>query len=128
MSERVFRKDFFLTLLALFTSSGTLVCCALPALLVTLGLGASLAGFISVFPQIVWLSEYKVLVFAIAGLVLAVAGWLRFSAPPPACPADPRLAKACQWMQRLSTFFFWIAVTAYCVGFFFAFLAKYILL
>ena len=30
--------------LSLFTATGTLLCCALPSLLVTLGLGATLAG------------------------------------------------------------------------------------
>jgi len=55
---------------SLFMSFGTLICCALPALLVMLGFGATLAGIISVFPEIVWFSENKALVFSLAGVML----------------------------------------------------------
>ena len=47
------------SVLSLFASSSTLVCCALPALLVALGAGAALSSLVSVFPQVVWLSEHK---------------------------------------------------------------------
>ena len=39
-------RQTILPSLSLFTSVGTLLCCALPALLVTLGMGAALAGFV----------------------------------------------------------------------------------
>ena len=42
-----------LSFLSLFTSTGTILCCALPALLVTIGAGAALSSLISTFPQIV---------------------------------------------------------------------------
>jgi hypothetical protein len=62
------------SVLSLFTSGGTLICCALPALLVAVGAGAALSSLVSVFPQLVWLSEHKVWVFGVAGAALAVAG------------------------------------------------------
>ena len=43
----------------LLASTATLVCCVLPAVLVSLGAGAVLAGLVSSFPQLVWLSEHK---------------------------------------------------------------------
>ena len=52
-------KDTLAPTLSLFASAGTLVCCALPALFVTLGAGAALAGLVGEFPQLVWLSTYK---------------------------------------------------------------------
>ena len=52
-------KQAFFSILSLFTSIGTLLCCALPALLVTLGMGAVLAGFISMSPWITNISNYK---------------------------------------------------------------------
>ena len=64
-----FYKQTLLPMLSLFTSIGTLLCCALPALLVTLGMGAALAGFISVAPWITAISKYKVVVFVVAGIL-----------------------------------------------------------
>ena len=68
------RTGFAAAWLALFASSGTLVCCALPALLVALGAGAALSSLVSAVPQLVWISENKGAVFTAAGLMLATAG------------------------------------------------------
>ena len=39
------------SVLSLLTSGGTLVCCALPALLVALGAGATLASLVAAVPH-----------------------------------------------------------------------------
>jgi len=62
------RTGLWASLASLFASSGTLVCCALPALLVALGAGAVLSSLVSVFPQLVWLSEHKEGLFIVAGV------------------------------------------------------------
>ena len=62
-------KTKHLSLLSLFSSGGTLVCCALPALLVSLGAGAVMASVVSSVPQIVWFSEHKLGVFIFAGVM-----------------------------------------------------------
>jgi hypothetical protein len=59
---------------ALFASSATLICCVLPAVLVSLGAGAVLVGLVSAMPQLVWLSEHKASVFGTAGIFLVVSG------------------------------------------------------
>ena len=74
MSNNIYRQTIF-PILTLFTSVGTLLCCALPALLVTLGAGAALAGFISVAPWITVISKYKVVVFVIAGILLGLSSY-----------------------------------------------------
>ena len=66
-----FYKELFAPILSLFTSLSTLVCCALPALLVTVGLGTTLVSIVSIFPWIVVLSKYKLYIF-----ILAVLCWL----------------------------------------------------
>jgi len=68
-------KGTILPFVSLFTSFGTLVCCALPALLVTLGLGATLAGLVATAPWLVALSKYKIWTFSIAGLLLLLSGY-----------------------------------------------------
>ena len=60
----------------LLASGATLVCCVLPALLVSIGARATLVGLVSAFPQLVWLSERKIWVFGSA--VEEVLGHARF--------------------------------------------------
>lgn len=109
--------------LALFTSFGTLICCALPALLVSLGAGAAVAGLVSTVPQIVWIAQYKEWVFAGAGAMLAAAVLMQWRARSLPCPADPAQAAACLRLRRISAAITSFAVAVYAVGFFFAFLA-----
>ena len=109
--------------ISLFTSLGTLVCCALPALLVSLGMGATLVGLISVAPWLVALSEYKGVVFSIAGGLLLMSLLIQYQTRNAPCPIDPIKARACQRMRRLSWFILFSAITIYMVGLFFAFIA-----
>ena len=59
MSEDVRSPSTLPAFLSLFTSTGTLICCALPALLVSIGAGAVMAGLIEAVPQITWLGKNK---------------------------------------------------------------------
>ena len=70
-------KKQILNQLSLFTSLSTLICCAIPSLLVILGFGAVFSSLISFFPQIIWLSENKIIVFIISGFLL-LANWVIF--------------------------------------------------
>lgn len=106
---------------ALVASSGTLVCCVLPAVMVSLGAGASLAGLVTAVPQLIWLSERKELVFGVAALALAIAGALLLQARSAPCPADPKLAAACARLRRWSNGLYWVSVLATAVGALFAF-------
>jgi mercuric ion transport protein len=56
--------------MSLFTSVGTLLCCALPSLLVLFGLGATVASVLSVAPWLVTMSQHKHWVFVVAGLLI----------------------------------------------------------
>jgi len=116
------RGSLWSALLSIFTSSSTLICCALPALLVTLGAGATLAGLVSAVPQLIWLSLHKELVFGLAGLMLAAAGALQYRARFAPCPADPRLAAACARTRRISLGVYGLSLAIYAVGVVFAFL------
>ena len=116
-------KQTVFPVLSLFTSIGTLLCCALPALLVTLGMGAALAGFISIAPWITVISEYKIFIFVGAGILLILSSyflWINHNAP---CPTDPKQAKACTLLRKFSLYTIIISIIIYIVGFFFAFFA-----
>jgi hypothetical protein len=114
-------RDSVLSIGTLFLSTGTLLCCALPILLVSLGLGAAVAGMVSAAPWLVTLSQYKAWLFAGTAVLLALRGWLTYR-PGRRCPTDPALARACarahNWNRRL----WWIAGTIWTLGAFMAYL------
>src|SRR5437667_6475405 len=59
-----------LSYLSLFTSLGTLLCCALPSLMVLFGLGATVASVLSDAPWLVSMSHHKQWVFIAAGMLI----------------------------------------------------------
>ena len=106
---------------ALLASSMTLVCCVLPAVLVSVGAGATLVGLISVFPQLVWLSEHKGVVFGLAGLMLTIAGVMLWWARRLPCPAEPAAARQCVRLRALSQRLYGVAAAMYAIAVVFAF-------
>lgn len=106
---------------SLFTSTGTLVCCALPALLVSLGAGAALAGLVATVPSVVVLSEYKEFVFGFCAVMLAIGGYMQWRNRYAPCPIDPALAAACTRTRRVSLWIYGASVAIFVTGGFFAF-------
>jgi hypothetical protein len=117
------KKAHITSTLSLFTSASTLICCALPALLVTLGAGAALASLTSSFPQLVWISRHKVEVFSFATVMLSAAGYLQWRARHAPCPLDKDLAAACTRQRRISKYIYFFSLSMYAIGGFFAFIA-----
>jgi len=111
------------SMLSLLTSGSTLICCALPALLVALGAGAALSSLVSAVPQLVWFSENKAAVFGCATLMLAASGVMQWRARRLPCPADPTLARACTRARKMSAWTYALSVLIFLVGGFFAFVA-----
>ena len=107
------KRNAGLAMAALLASSGTLVCCVLPAVMVALGAGATLAGWVSAIPQLIWLSERKALVFGVALALLAIAGFAIANGRRMPCPADPALARACVRLRRFSAIIYAGALVAF---------------
>jgi hypothetical protein len=105
----------------LITASGTLLCCVLPVLLVSLGAASTLIALFTAVPQLVWLSAHKIWVFVFAGCMLAVSGYMRWQARFAPCPIDPVLAKNCTQARRMGAWLYGLACTMYVLGFAFAF-------
>lgn len=110
-------------LLSLFASAGTLVCCALPALLVSIGAGAALAGIVSAVPWLIAFSIYKAWTFAVSGALIVLAGYSLWCTRNLACPVDPAKALLCKRLRKLSQFIYGLSIIVWLIGFFFAFLA-----
>jgi len=117
-------RSALLSYLSLFTSFGTLLCCALPSLLVLLGLGATVASVLSNVPWLVTLSRHKNWVFAVSGILIG-ANFIYVYAVAPrlqseACPVDD--PDACVQASRASRALLWISGAIYTAGFFSAYL------
>ena len=110
-----------LTYLSLFSSGGTLICCALPALLVTLGAGAVFASFTEQFPIIFVLLKHKSWFFSVTGLLLFFLGFFLYKNRYAACPADPALAKACKKMRVINRLVYFLSLTVFSIGLYFSY-------
>ncbi len=106
----------------LFASSGTLICCALPIILVTLGMGATVAALTSALPFLIVLSHHKIWVFLLSGLMLIFSIWIIYR-PGQSCPTDPQQAQICTITKTWNKRIIWFSVIIWSIGFFAAFLA-----
>lgn len=95
---------------ALLASSATLVCCVLPAVMVSLGAGAAVVGLITTFPQLIWLSEHKAAVFGIATVLLVTSGLLLVWARRLPCPLDSELGRKCMRLRRIGARLYVVSV------------------
>ena len=120
-------RTIVLEALTILSSFSTLLCCALPALLVSIGAGAALASVIAAVPQLVWLSVHKIPLFAFAGIMLVVSGISAYRNRHAPCPADPAQAASCIRLRHWSTRIFYFSAVLYAIGFFFAFLLSRII-
>ncbi len=111
----------YLRWLTLFITGSTLLCCALPVLLVSLGFGALVANLNYNVPGLMFLAEHKVWTLILSGLLLALLAWIIWRTEQN-CPTDPHLALLCkkanQWNRRI----FWLCLLIWSIGFFFSFL------
>ena len=121
-----------LSYLSLFSSLGTLLCCALPSLLVLVGLGATVASVLSEASWLVAMSHHKNCVFLIAGALISGNFVYVYSLAPRlqartgACdPSDP---STCQTASRFSRIVLWSSAVLYLIGCFTAYLLGPILM
>jgi hypothetical protein len=108
--------------LILFASSSTLICCALPILLVTLGMGAVSATMFAELPFLVTMAQHKLWMFIGSGVLLALGGWALYR-PGRFCPIDPVLAARCASAHRWNTRIWWLSVIVWTIGFVAAYLS-----
>ena len=112
-------KDKALSVLTLFTSSGTLVCCVLPAVVATIAGGAAVSSMLSTFPFLIPLSMNKGWIFIIAAILIAINGYMVFKPNQKvACDVDE---DGCDVTGRFNKRMFYISASVLAVGAFFAY-------
>ncbi len=108
-------QDNLIRFLALFGSTGTLLCCALPAALAAIAGGAAISAYVSAFPSVIPLSRHKGWMFLIAGALIAFNGFLTFR-PQGRLACAMTGGNGCKVAGTFSKFMFWIAATIYMAG------------
>ena len=98
---------------SLIASSSTLICCALPSLLVVLGAGASFASLLTIFPFLIMLSQHKVTISLIALATIALAGFTHYKTARMPCPADPELGRACLQSRKRARVLYYVSVSIF---------------
>lgn len=119
LKENKFAQRFF-SWFGLFSSFGTLLCCAIPSTLVLLGFGATLASFLGNFPQLIWLSENKGYVFGFSFVMLGISYAGQKYSQSQVCPIDKK--EDCEKTKDWSKPLFWASLGINIIGSFYAFI------
>ena len=109
-------------IISLIASSTTLICCALPALFVAIGAGATLASLTNIFPQLIMISEHKVAISIVTLLILFIAGILIKKADSLPCPVDPALKSICLKTRKRSKALYYTSIIIFLSASFFTYL------
>jgi mercuric ion transport protein len=117
------KRSAVLNYFSLFTSLSTLLCCALPSLLVLVGLGTSVVWLLSSVPWLATLSRHKLWTFGVAGMLIALSFVNMYYIAPriraKQCGADD--PSACEEASRLSIILLWVSAGIYALGMFVAY-------
>lgn len=113
-------KQRVINFLSLFTSTGTLLCCALPAAVAAVAGGAAVGAFVATFPWLIPLSRYKAWIFLAAGLFILLSGILTLR-PQGRTACAITGGKGCEVAGRFTKAMFWGSVAIYGIGAFFAY-------
>ncbi len=124
-SRQSARRAALLNYFSLFSSFSTLICCALPSILVLLGMGTAVASLLSAAPWLVSLSRHKIWTFSVAGTLIAASFALTYAVAPrlqrdTVCAADD--PTTCGEVSKLSRIVLWGSALVWCAGFFVAYL------
>ena len=128
--EQRARRAALLNYFSLFSSFSTLICCALPSVLVLLGMGTAVASLLSAAPWLVSLSRHKIWTFSIAGTLIAASFVMTYVVAPrlqhgDVCAADD--PTTCGEVSKLSRVVLWSSALIWGGGFFVAYLLAPIL-
>ena len=120
-------EDKSVNFLSLFASSSTLICCALPAMFVALGAGASFASLLTHLPFLIILSQYKTQITIFALVMVIIAGYANYKTYHMPCPADPELGRLCMQTRMRSRILYYISVAIFLFATIVTYLAPYFL-
>lgn len=123
--KRRAQRAALLNYFSLFSSFSTLICCALPSVLVLLGMGTAVASLLSAAPWLVSFSRHKVWTFSISGTLIALSFVMTYWIAPRLRPGEICAADdptACGQASKASKALLWVSAVIWSGGFFVAYL------
>jgi signal transduction histidine kinase len=119
------RQASLMNYLSLFGSFSTLVCCALPSLLVLFGMGAAVISMLTVAPWLVTMSRHKIWTFSIAGWLISLSFIMTYWVVPrlkvgEICIEDD--PTTCGKVSKFSRMLLWGSAAIWSFGFFMAYI------
>jgi mercuric ion transport protein len=119
------KRAALLNYFSLFSSFSTLLCCALPSVLVLLGMGTTVASLLTAVPWLVTVSRHKIWTFSIAGVLIAMSFVMTYVVAPrlrqgEICDADD--PTTCGEVSKVSRVILWGSAVIWSCGFFVAYL------
>ena len=124
------KQAALLNYFSLFTSFSTLICCALPSVLVLLGMGTTVASLLSAAPWLVSLSRHKIWIFSIAGVLIATSFVMTYAIAPrlrQGAECEANAPTTCGEVSKVSRVLLWGSAIVWSCGFFVAYLLAPIL-
>ena len=123
--EQRARRAALLNYFSLFSSFSTLLCCALPSVLVLLGMGTAVASLLTAAPWLVTVSRHKIWTFSIAGVLIAMSFVMTYLIAPrlrqgEICEADD--PTTCAEVSKVGRILLWGSAVIWSCGFFVAYL------
>ena len=119
------RQASLMNYLSLFGSFSTLLCCALPSLMVLFGMGAAVVSMLSVAPWLVSMSKHKIWTFSVAGGLISLSFVMTYLVAPRLRTGEICLEDdptTCGRVSKFSRMLLWGSAAIWSFGFFMAYL------
>ena len=94
----------------------TLLCCALPIVLVSLGLGTVLAWLVSHLPWLVWVSEHAIYFISLTLILLIISGYLVFFHPSSCDIQNKKNLDECHNRQKYAKIIWFVTAIILLIG------------
>lgn len=112
---------FFNNLILLILNGGVMLCCVIPAILVSLGLGSTLATFLNHYPIFIKISEYKNYIFIFVFLILIINGFILYTNKNRSCDINS-LEQECTEVKSVSLILYYLSIVIYLISLFLSYI------
>ena len=106
---------FLSNLSLLIANGGVMLCCVLPAILVSLGLGSTLVTFLDNYPIFIEITKHKAYIFIGVFILLVINGVLIYRSQNQVCEID-EISKECDEVKSASKGIYIFSVIVYFIS------------
>ena len=108
---------FINNLILLISNGGVMLCCVLPAILVSLGLGSTMVTFLNEYPIFIKITEYKNYIFSVVLFILFFNGFVIYKNRNKFCEIEG-LKNECSQVKSVSILLYIFSIIIYLISLF----------